>query len=122
MISLNIRNYFKIIFVVSFFVLVSAYTLELFFNFLPCKLCVYQRIPYFLLLVLSLVFFVYPLYRFFIYLSLGFLVSSFSISVFHSMVERKLVNFDIGCTSIENDFSNIENRVVNYDRVMLDRR
>ena len=51
-----LEKYFLLIFVISFFVLISAYVLEFLFNYPPCKLCVYQRIPYFFFMCFVTVF------------------------------------------------------------------
>ena len=42
------------------------------------------------------------------FFSLICFITSFAISGFHSLVERKLVEFDIGCTSTGSDIDNIE--------------
>ena len=105
---LSMKNYFILLFLVSFFTLSSAYVLEYFFNHPPCKLCIYQRLPYFLIILLSLFSFLLGAQKKFIYASILFLVSSFIISGFHSLVERKLISFDIGCTSTGQDFENID--------------
>ena len=101
------KKYFVIVFIVSSLILISAYVLELFFNHPPCNLCEYQRWPYFLLLLISLL----SLKIKKIQLKLITLIcffSTFMISGFHSLVERKLIEFDIGCTSTGSDIDNIE--------------
>lgn len=45
---------FFLIFCASLGALLLAYIAELFFNLVPCTLCIYQRIPYFVLLAISL--------------------------------------------------------------------
>ena len=106
--QLNITNYFRIILFSSFSVLVSAFIIEFLFNHPPCKLCIYQRVPYFFLLIISFTSFFFNNIRFLIYSSLIALIASMVISIFHSLVERKLVNFEMGCTSQQVNFSNIE--------------
>ena len=54
LIKLIEQKYFLIVAIVSFSILTSAYVLEHFFNHPPCNLCEYQRVPYFLLLLISL--------------------------------------------------------------------
>ncbi len=102
------QKYFTIVFSTSFLVLLSAYTLEFFFNYPPCKLCIYQRMPYFILIVLSLMSlkrkYVYEL----LWISFTCFVAGFIISGFHSLIERNLIDFEIGCTSSGKDFENIE--------------
>tara|TARA_B100000927_G_C16270500_1_gene391277 strand:+ start:84 stop:488 length:405 start_codon:yes stop_codon:yes gene_type:complete len=82
--------------------------MELFFNYPPCKLCIYQRIPYFFLIVLSIFSFFNQSKVIFYYLAGLIILTNLSISSFHSLVERKIVNYDSGCTSKINDFDDID--------------
>ena len=101
------KKYFLIVFIVSAFILISAYVLELFFNHPPCNLCEYQRVPYFLLLLISLL--SIKIKKIWLkFVSLLCFSVSLIISGFHSLVERKLVKFDIGCTSTGSNIDNIE--------------
>ena len=101
------KYYFLIVFIASSSILISAYILELFFNHPPCNLCEYQRVPYFLLLLISLISIKIKKLQLKIVALICFLLSLI-ISGFHSLVERKLVKFDIGCTSTGSDIDNIE--------------
>ena len=101
------KYYFLIVFIASSSILISAYILELFFNHPPCNLCEYQRVPYFLLLLISLVSVKIKKIQL-KFVALVCFLSSLIISGFHSLVERKLVEFDIGCTSTGSDIDNIE--------------
>ncbi len=101
------KYYFLIVFIASSCILISAYILEFFFNHPPCNLCEYQRVPYFLLLFISLISLKIKKIQI-KFVALICFVSSFIISGFHSLVERKLVEFDIGCTSTGSDIDNIE--------------
>ena len=47
------QDRFWLILTACSFALITAYTAELFFNLSPCMLCIYQRIPYFILVVFS---------------------------------------------------------------------
>ena len=101
------KYYFLIVFIASSCILISAYILEFFFNHPPCNLCEYQRVPYFLLLLISLV--TVKIKKIQLkFVALICFISSLIISGFHSLVERKLVEFDIGCTSTGSDIDNIE--------------
>ncbi len=101
------KYYFLIVFIASSCILISAYILEFFFNHPPCNLCEYQRVPYFLLLLISLVSVKIKKIQL-KFVALICFISSLIISGFHSLVERKLVEFDIGCTSTGSDIDNIE--------------
>jgi disulfide bond formation protein DsbB len=102
------KNYFSIILVFSVLILVSVYSLEHFMNLPACKLCVYQRIPYFFLIVFSLISFVINKNVVLFFCSFLCFCSSFVISLFHSLVERGMVKFEIGCVSSNKDFTNID--------------
>ena len=101
------KKYFLIVAIVSLSILTSAYVLELFFNHPPCNLCEYQRVPYFLLLLISLLS-IQIKKKWLKFFSLICFLVSFAIAGFHSLVERKLIEFDIGCTSTGSDIDNIE--------------
>ncbi len=102
------KNYFYVICLVSFLVLITAYGLEVIGNFPPCKLCIYQRIPYVIQILLSLFFFKVIKHKIIVYISLMSLLSNLAISSFHSLIERNIINFQLGCTSTNQDFENIE--------------
>ena len=44
--NFNLKNYFLLIFCISIFSLLSAIYIEFVLDQKPCKLCVYQRVPY----------------------------------------------------------------------------
>ena len=52
------KKFLFIILIFISFVLVSAFVIEYGFNYQPCKLCIYERIPYFLsiLLIIKILF------------------------------------------------------------------
>ena len=102
------KNYFLTIFIFSMFVLASVYSLEYFFNLPACKLCVYQRIPYFFLIFIFIMSFIINSKGVLFYLSLLCFFSSFVISLFHSLVERNLVKYEIGCISTNRSFMNVD--------------
>ena len=53
----NIKKFYIIIFTLSFFSLIAALYVEYILDFKPCILCIYQRIPYAIALLVSLTFF-----------------------------------------------------------------
>ena len=97
---LSITNkYFYIILFLSSLVLIAAYGLEIIGNLPPCKLCLYQRIPY--IVAIFLCFFGYSNLKknIWIYLvSLTFLIS-FLISGYHTGIENNIFDEFSGCTS-----------------------
>jgi len=55
----NIKKFFIIVFAISFFSLAAALYVEYVLSFKPCVLCIYQRIPYAMALLISLIAFFY---------------------------------------------------------------
>jgi len=121
--SLNLlsitKKYFYIILFLSSLVLIAAYGLEIIGNLPPCKLCLYQRIPYIVLIVLSVIYLKLFKNIIIIYLSLLSLISNLTISIFHSLIERKLISFELGCTSTNQEFKNIEDLRNYLDKIPI---
>ena len=88
--------------------IISAYIVEIFAKVPPCKLCIYQRIPYVIIIFVGIVSLIFKKEVIFLYLSLLIFVINFFISFFHSLVERKLINYDVGCSSSNENFEDIE--------------
>ena len=117
---LNIKKYyFLIVFIISSIIIVSAYILEYIYNFPPCKLCIYQRIPYFLILFVSATSFLMEYRNIHFYAIFFLFFSSFLIASFHSLVERGLIEYNSGCSSSINDFESIEDLRNHLESVAL---
>ena len=86
----------------------SAYIIEIFAKVPPCKLCIYQRIPYFIIIFVGIVSLIFKKEIIFLYFSLFIFFINFVISFFHSLVERKLISYDVGCSSSNENFEDIE--------------
>jgi disulfide bond formation protein DsbB len=95
-------SYFTIAF--SLFALVFAYSLER-FGFPPCRLCLYQRIVYYLILscgtiMLVLVHMDILKYRsFFLSIICILIISGIALSVFQVLVEYKIIKYESTCTA-----------------------
>ena len=86
----------------------SAYIIEIFAKVPPCKLCIYQRIPYLIIIFVGIVSLIFKKEIIFLYFSLFIFFINFVISFFHSLVERKLISYDVGCSSSNENFEDIE--------------
>tara|TARA_B100001540_G_C15549737_1_gene525299 strand:- start:180 stop:659 length:480 start_codon:yes stop_codon:yes gene_type:complete len=96
---LNNKNFYLAIALFSIFTLLSAVYVEYVLGAKPCKLCIYQRIPY--IVAIFLCFFGYSNLKknIWIYLvSLTFLIS-FLISGYHTGIENNIFDEFSGCTS-----------------------
>ena len=118
---LNYLNkfYFLILLIFSSLIISGAYILEYFYNFPPCKLCIYQRIPYFLIIIVCFFSFFSKYKSIHFYIAFFLLFSSFLIASFHSLVERGLVEFNSGCSSSANSFENIDDLRNHLDSVPI---
>ena len=95
----NIKIFYIIIFTLSFFSLAAALYIEYILGFKPCVLCVYQRIPYAIALLISLTaFFISNRNILLIILVLTFL-SGILLSGYHVSIEKGVIEPLFSCTS-----------------------
>ena len=94
----NIKNFFIIVFTISLFSLAAALYVEYILNFKPCILCIYQRIPYAIALLISLIAFFNGNKRtLLIILGLTF-VASVLLSGYHVGIEKVIIEPIFSCT------------------------
>tara|TARA_B100000073_G_C23345910_1_gene416812 strand:+ start:13 stop:501 length:489 start_codon:yes stop_codon:yes gene_type:complete len=91
-----------------FFILGTAFVIEYGFKVASCKLCVYQRIPYVLTILTGLVLYFLDKTRLYLVLTVLFQIIGLGVAIFHSLIERNLIQYEMACTSVSNDFDNIE--------------
>ncbi|WP_410519985.1 disulfide bond formation protein B [Candidatus Lariskella endosymbiont of Hedychridium roseum] len=101
------RHFYFIALTISAVALLVAYTIEFFGGMMPCNLCIYQRIPYYLLMFLTLFAMLmhsrwHFLYSWYVVICTVVIFSGFSISIFHFCVESGLISYKSKCIS---DFS-----------------
>ena len=102
--NLSTKKIFLYLLIYSFLSLSFALFLEYVLNYKPCQLCLYQRIPYLLILIFSFVGFFFPKNLYWLYTIMIFFISSTIISGYHSGIEFGLLNESSSCASnlIEN--------------------
>ena len=94
----NIKKFYIIIFTLSFFSLAAAFYIEYILGFKPCILCIYQRIPYAIALLISLtVFFIGNRNILLIILGLTFL-AGILLSGYHVSIEKGFIEPIFSCT------------------------
>ena len=95
----NIRNFFIVIFSLSFFSLAAALYIEYVLGIKPCILCIYQRIPYAIALLISVcAFFINNKKILLVILALTFILSAL-ISGYHVSIEKGFIEPIFSCTS-----------------------
>ena len=98
MLNLNKKNLIKITFLVSVFALVFAYFVEYVLGYQPCNLCVYERIPYFLAILIVLINYKYNKLEKYLILSLAiiFLIATI-LSLYHLGIEQGFIQESLIC-------------------------
>ena len=97
--QINKKFLFTILIFISL-VLVSAYVIEYKLNHEPCKLCLYERIPYFLSILLMMKIFFTRGYESatLLILSLVFIISSI-LAFYHFGIEQGFFKESLACTA-----------------------
>ena len=98
MFNLNKKNLFTGIFLISFIALTSAYFIEYILGHQPCNLCVYERIPYFLAILIVLINYKYNKLEKYLILSLAiiFLIATI-LSLYHLGIEQGFIRESLLC-------------------------
>ena len=98
MFNLSKKNLFTGIFLISFIALVSAYFIEYILGYPPCILCVYERIPYFLAILIVLINYKYNKLEKYLILSLAiiFLIATI-LSLYHLGIEQGFIQESLLC-------------------------
>ena len=89
MFSLKFKSYLNLIFAISLISIISAYFIEYVLGYKPCNLCLIERIPYGLSLILITSNFIFKkMEKFFIILLILIFIFSFLISIYHFGIEQ----------------------------------
>ena len=92
------KSLFLVIFLVSFIALISAYFIEFMLGYQPCNLCLYERIPYFLAILILLVNFKYNNLEkhLILFLTIIFFIATI-LSLYHLGIEQGLIQESLLC-------------------------
>ena len=104
---LDEKKFFLLIFLISIFSLLAAIYIEYVLKVYPCKLCIYQRIPY--ILSVFVCFFGYNLNNKTVWFAalVSIFTLSFFLSAYHVGIENLIFSEFSGCT---NDSLNIQDK------------
>ena len=101
--NFNLKNYFLLIFCISIFSLLSAIYIEFVLDQKPCKLCIYQRVPYIIaIFICFLGFAVQKKTNWLFFLSIIFISSSF-LAGYHVGIENNIFDEYSGCSNANID-------------------
>ena len=99
MVNLKVEHYLRIILLISLVAIISAYFIEYALGHQPCNLCLIERIPYILSIVLILIIFRFKKTEKFLILFLILIfIFSFLISVYHFGIEQGFFEESSLCT------------------------
>ena len=89
MLNLKVESYLKLIFIISLVSIISAYFIEYILGHQPCNLCLIERIPYGISIILIILnYFFKNNEKFIILLLILIFVFSFMISIYHFGIEQ----------------------------------
>jgi len=111
MFNLKIESYLKFIFIISLVSIISAYFIEYILGHQPCNLCLIERIPYGLTIILIITNYMLKKdEKFIILLLIIIFIFSFSISFYHFGIEQGFFNESLVCelSKIGNNMSTNE--------------
>ena len=94
----EIKKFYIIIFIISLLSLLIVLYIEFFLGYQPCKLCIYQRIPYLIAIFLTFLGISYSKNLIWLYALLLIFFSSFLLSGYHLGIEQEIFKEFSGCT------------------------
>ena len=86
--NLKIQFYLKLIFVISFISIVSAYFIQYVLGHQPCNLCLIERIPYVLCIFLIIINYKYKKEKILFLLLILIFIFSLGVSIYHFGIEQ----------------------------------
>ncbi|MBT4921766.1 MAG: disulfide bond formation protein B [Rickettsiales bacterium] len=119
------NHYLKLSFLLAVGLISAVFILQYGFNILPCKLCLLQRYPYYLMLLCLSILYSFRLHKFdkyFLYLvTLCFFATS-AIALYHSLVELGYITTQLHCasSSLYNNLEDMQNSIIGRPAVSCD--
>tara|TARA_Y100000768_G_C23650864_1_gene528538 strand:+ start:46 stop:534 length:489 start_codon:yes stop_codon:yes gene_type:complete len=119
------RNWNYFLFLISSIAILSALIAEYIYGLQPCELCLKQRHPYYLFIIISLLIIFIPyLYNFFTYclIQIGTIYGIFY-SIWHVGVENKLLKGPANCSaslSISSNTADLKEQILNRQVISCD--
>jgi disulfide bond formation protein DsbB len=107
---LNSKNIFFLTVLFSFFAILSAFFMQYVLGHAPCKLCTYQRIPYYVIILIGMAtLFFHKIIKLSFLLLILLLIAEFLISNYHTLSTYEIINYS-GCQSVEipNDINQLK--------------
>ena len=98
---INSKNIFYLAVLFSVFAISSAFSMQYVLGHDPCKLCTYQRIPYYIIILIGLITFLFPkIIKITSFLLIFLLLAEFLASNYHTLSTFEVISYS-GCQSAE---------------------
>ena len=98
---INSKNIFFLVVLFSIFAISSALFMQYVLGHAPCKLCTYQRIPYYLIILIGLITFFFPkIIKLTFFLIIFLLLAEFFAANYHTLSTYEIISYS-GCQSAE---------------------
>ena len=112
------NNWLNILFILSIIAITSALVAEFFFDLEPCKMCLNQRYPYYVIIFLIILFYIFKQTKniwLFIFSQIA-LLYGFFYAVWHVGIEQKILPGPASCSgtlSQTNSIQNLKQQITN---------
>ena len=98
---INSKNIFYLAVLFSIFAISSAFFMQYVLGHDPCKLCTYLRIPYYIIILIGLITFLFPkIIKITSFLLIFLLLAEFLVSNYHTLSTFEVISYS-GCQSAE---------------------
>jgi len=98
---INSKNIFFLAVLFSIFAILSAFFMQYVLGHAPCKLCTYQRIPYYIIIYIGLITLFFPkIIKITSFLLILLLLAEFLVSNYHTLSTYEIISYS-GCQSAE---------------------
>ena len=107
---INSKNIFFLAVLFSIFAILSAFFMQYVLGHAPCKLCTYQRIPYYIIILVGLITLFFPkIIKLTSFLLIFLLLAEFLVSNYHTLSTYEVISYT-GCQSAEipNDINQLK--------------
>ncbi len=107
---INSKNIFFLAVLFSIFAILSAFIMQYVLGHAPCKLCTYQRIPYYIIILVGLITLFFPkIIKLTSFLLIFLLLAEFLVSNYHTLSTYEVISYS-GCQSAEipNDINQLK--------------
>lgn len=98
---INSKNIFFLAVLFSIFAILSAFFMQYVLGHAPCKLCTYQRIPYYIIILVGLITLFFPkIIKLTSFLLIFLLLAEFLVSNYHTLSTYEVISYS-GCQGAE---------------------